>query len=166
MKLWDDQGKIMGLIAPLDLVVLIVIVLIGAKIIGIYRPNSPKPEERPVTFIMLIRDAPPYLAESLVVGQDLFDDDSNSYLGKIQSIQSEPAELLMPYQGEIHLSRSPRNLDIRLKLSKDKGRVETGPARSGVYLGKIAARVGTAIRAHTRFAAVQGEIIHVRFGEP
>lgn len=165
MKLWD-HGKILGIIAPLDLVVIIIIILIGAKIIGLYRPNTPKVKERPVIYGILIRDAPPYLADSLVVGQDLFDDNTHSYLGKIRAIHRQPAELLLPYQGEMRLAMSPRNLDIRLELSRKKGRIETGPGKSGVYLGKIAVRAGTPIRAHTRYTMVQGEVIDVRFGRP
>jgi hypothetical protein len=166
MKLLNDQGKILGFIAPLDLAVIIVIVLIGLKIIGNYRPIPLKQKERQVAFGVLLRDTSPYVAQSLAVGQDLFDDATDAYLGKIRIIRSKPAELLLPYQGEIRLAKSPRNLDIRLELSKQKGRIETGLARSGVYLGKIAARVGTPIRAHTRYTVVQGEIIFVKFTKP
>jgi hypothetical protein len=166
MKLRDDQGKILGLVTPLDLAVIIIIVLVGAKMIGIYRPAAPRQKERQVTLGILIRDAPPYLLKSLVVGQDLFDDNTDAYLGKIHSIQDEPAEVLLPYHGELRLTRSPRNRDIRLELIKRRGRIETGQARSGVYLGKIPARVGSRVRAHTRYTAVSGEIIYVRFKKP
>jgi hypothetical protein len=164
MKLWNDQGKILGLITPLDLAVIIIIIFIGAKIIGDYRPVSPKRKERPVSFGLLIRNAPPYLLESLVVGQDLFEDTTDAYLGKIRDIRSGPAEVLIFNQGEIHLAQSPRNLDIRLELIKQRGRVETGLARSGVYLGKIPARTGISLRAHTRYTAIQGEIIYIKLG--
>lgn len=166
MKLLNDQGKILGFITPLDLAVIIVIILIGVKIIGIYRPVPPKQKERQVTFGILIRDAPPHVVQSLAIGQDLFEDTTDSYLGKIRFIRTEPAELLLPYQGGIRLAKSPRNLDIRLEMTKQKGRIETGLGRSGVYLGKIAARVGSSVRAHTRYTAVQGEIIDVKFKKP
>jgi hypothetical protein len=166
MKLLNDQGKILGLITPLDLALIVVIALIGAKIIGVYRPISPKHKERQVTVGIIIRDASPYLAESLVVGQDLFDDATGAYLGKIRVIRSEPAELLLTGNGEIRLAKSPRNLDLRLEISKQRGRIETGLARSGVYLGKIAARVGNPVRAHTRYTAISGEIIWVRIHKP
>lgn len=166
MRLFNDQGRLFGIIPPLDLAIIIVIILIGVKIIGDFRPISPPHKERPVTIGLLIRDVPSYIVESLVVGQDLFDDNTVSYLGKIRMIHTEPAEFLLPYNGEIRLIKSPRNLDIRLEISKQKGRIETGPARSGVYLGKIAVRAGNRVRAHTRYTAVHGEIMYVKLIKP
>lgn len=166
MKRLNDQGKILGLITPLDLAIIIVIVLIGVKIIGDYRPIAPKQKERQVTIEVLIRDAPPYLAESLAVGQDLFDDATGAYMGKIRAIRSQPAQLILPGNGELRLVKSPRNLDLRLELNKQRGRIETGLSGSGVYLGKIAARVGNPVRAHTRYTAINGEIIFVRTVKP
>ena len=162
MKLLDDQGKIFGLINPLDLAIIIVIVLIGAKVVWNYRPVSPKQKERPVTIGLLVRNVPPYIAESLAIGQDLFDDVSEAYLGKIHTISAQPAELLLPANGRVIVARSPRNLDIRLGLTKMRSRIETGLARSGVYLGKIAARVGNRFQLHTRYTSITGEIILVK----
>jgi hypothetical protein len=162
MKLLNNQGKIFGFINPLDLAVIIVIVLIGTKVVWDFRPESPQIKDRPVAVGLLVRDVPSYVAESLAVGQDLFDDATDAYLGKIHTIRAEPAELLLPDNGRVILSRSPRNQDIRLELTKRRGRVETGPARSGVYLGKIAARVGVRLQAHTRFTALTGEIIYIK----
>jgi hypothetical protein len=162
MKLLDDQGKIFGCINPLDLAVIIVIGLIGAKVIWDFRPVSLQTKEYPVTIGLLVRDVPPYVAESLVVGQDLFDDAFDAYLGKIQAIRTGPAELLLPLNGRVILSRSPRNQDIRLEITKQKGRIEKGTARSGIYLGKIVARVGTRLQAHTRYTAILGEIMYVK----
>ncbi len=162
MKLLNHQGKILGLINPWDLAVIILIILIGAKVIRDYRPESPQTSIKSVSIGLLIRNVPSFMAESLVVGQDLFDDATSAYLGKIQGISTGPAELMLPDKGRMILSRSPRNLDIRLEITRRQGRIEKGTARSGVYLGKIAARVGIRLRAHTRYTAILGEIMYVK----
>ncbi len=162
MKKFATQEKIFGWLNLFDLAVILVIALIGVKVIHDYKPVSPQIKDCPVNIGMLVRNVPPYVADSLTVGQDLFEDRFDAYLGKIRSMHTEPAEIMLSHNGRMVLFRSPRNLDIRLDITRSNGRIEKGPARSGVYLGKIAVRVGARFRAHTRYTAIRGEITYIK----
>ncbi len=150
-----------GLINPLDLAILLMLMLLGIKIISDYRPEPLKLKQNQVTFGLLVKNAPPYLVESIAVGQDLFLNEYHVYLGKIFAKQAEPAEVMLETGGRVILAKSPRNLDLRLKLKRD-GRIVAGPSRSGVYFGKLAVRVGNRLKAHTMYASINGEIEYLR----
>ncbi len=156
-KIVDEQGKLFGFINLLDLVIMLVLILLGFKVLADYKPVAPDFRYLQVTLSLLIPNIPPYLAENLVVGQDVYHDNTGAYLGKVIDIQTFPAELLLLKKGEIILEKSPRNLDVRIHL-QNRGRELKGPAQSGIYLGKLAVRVGDHLRVHTVYTSFRGDI--------
>ncbi len=160
-KLLDDRGKLFGLINPWDLAVLTILMVLGIKVISDYRPGPLKLRENPVTYGLLVRDVPPYLAESITVGQDLFLDQHHIYLGKILTKKIQPAEILINAGDRVLATTSPRNFDLRLELKKD-GRIIAGPSRSGVYFGNFPLRVGERLKVHTMYASISGEVEYLR----
>jgi hypothetical protein len=160
-KLIDKHGKLWGLINPVDLAVIIILFALGIKVFSDYRPVPLDFKENQITVGLLVKNIPLYLADSITVGQDVFQDGSNAYLGKIKATRVEPAELLLENNGAILLRKSPRNLDLRLVL-KNRGRIIMGPARSGVYLGKFAVRVGDHLKAHTLYSSMSSEIEYLK----
>mgnify|MGYP000897553885 FL=1 len=160
-KFLDDQGKLFGLINPVDLVILMILLVLGIKVISDYRPEPLKLRENPVTYGLLVRDAPPYLAESIGVGQDLFLDQHHVYLGKIMVKKVQPAEILINAGGRVLATTSPRNFDLRIELKRG-GRIIAGPSRSGVYFGKFPLRVGERLKVHTMYASITGEVEYLR----
>lgn len=157
----DDQGKLFGLINPWDLFILLVLMVLGIKVISDYRPEALKLKENPVTYGLLVRNVPPYLAESIAVGQDLFLEQHHIYLGKIMAKKTQPAEILVNAGGRILATTSPRNFDLRLELKRD-GRIIAGPSRSGIYVGKFPLRVGAKLKAFTMYSSINGEIEYLR----
>ena len=164
-KFLDDQGKLFGLINPVDLLVILLLLALGIKVLSDNRPAPLDLKERPVILNLLVRDIPPYVANSIIVGQDLFQDGSDAYLGKIYVKKVDPAELLLQKEGQLVLVKSPRNFDLRLELRKRAGRVITGPAHGGVYLGKLAVRVGDRLKCHTLYTRLSGEVESLRLNE-
>ncbi len=160
-KFIDEQGRFFGLINLLDLIVIMLLFILGIKILADYRPAPLDLKKTPVTIGLLIRDIPPYLVNSIAVGQDLFADGSNAYLGKIYTVKAISAEIILKNNDRLMISQSPINLDLRLML-KNKARIVTGPARTGVYLGKLAVRVGDKLRAHTLYSSISGEIEYLK----
>ena len=156
-KIIDEQGKLFGLINLFDLGLIIILLLLGIKVLSDYRPAPLDLSERQVAVGLAVKNVPAYLADNIKVGQDLFLDGSNIYLGKIYTKRVGPAEILVTENGKIVVAESPRNVDLRLELKK-KGRLVTGPARAGVYFNNFAVRVGDPLKAHTLFASFQGEI--------
>jgi hypothetical protein len=156
-KLINEHGKLLGLINPVDLIVILILVIIGMKVVSDYRPKPLKVKQNKITFGLLLKNVPQYLVDSIAVGQDLFEDGTNAYLGKIQAAKVVPAELLLVQSGRIIAVKSPSNKDLRL-LVNNRGSLVLGPARSGVYLGKLAVRVGDCLKAHTRYTSLGGEI--------
>jgi hypothetical protein len=135
--------------------------ILGIKIISDYRPEPLQLKQNPVTYGLLLRDAPPYLVESIAVGQDLFLKDYHVYLGKIILKKVQPAELMIETGGRMITAVSPRNFDLRLEVRRN-GRVIAGPSRSGIYFGKLAVRVGDRLKAYTMYSSIHGEIEHLR----
>lgn len=157
----ERPGKLFGLINPVDLVVILLLVALGIKIFSDYRPAPLDFNEHPITVRLLIHNVPPSVVDSLSVGQDLFEDGRDAYLGKIYLKNSQPAELLIQDQGRLIMAQSPRNFDLTLEV-KRKGRIVTGPAHIGVYLGKLAIRVGDQVKAHTLYTSITGEVESLR----
>jgi Domain of unknown function (DUF4330) len=157
----DERGKLFGLINLLDLAVILILVALGIKIFSDYRPAPLEFKENRITVGLLVKNVPRYLAKSVASGQDVFQDGSSAYLGKIKTTGITPAELLREFDGRILLIKSPYRVDLRLKLS-NRGRIIMGPARSGVYLGKLAIRVGDQLRIHTLYTSMNGEIEYLK----
>jgi hypothetical protein len=160
-KLIDEHGKLLGFINPVDLVVIVILLIVGMKVFSDYRPVPLNFKVKTAAIGLLVKNVPPYLTDSILAGQDVFQDGSNVYLGKIQAAQTVPAELLLKQNGTILLVKSPYRLDLRLLL-KNKCRIIKGPARSGVYLGKLAVRVGDRLKAHTLYTSIKGEIEFIK----
>lgn len=138
-----------------------ILLVLGIKVVADYRPEPLKLKQNQVTFGVLVKDAPPYLVESIGVGQDLFLDEYHVYLGKILVKKIQPAEIIIDSGGRVIAATSPRNFDLRLELKRD-GRIIAGPSRSGVYFGKLALRVGNRLKAHTMYTSINGEIEYLR----
>lgn len=149
------------MINPWDLGIILILTVLGIKIISDYRPEPLKLRENPVSYGLLVRDAPPYLAESIAVGQDLFLDGPHVYLGKITAKRVQPAEILVDAGGRVLATTAPRNVDLRLELKRE-GRIIAGPSRSGVYFGNFPLRVGGRLKAYTMYASIDGEIEYLR----
>ncbi|TCL69982.1 uncharacterized protein DUF4330 [Hydrogenispora ethanolica] len=161
-KLIDEHGKLFGLINPVDLFVLILVLALGIRLLSQYRPAPLELRKRPVAMGLLAQDLPPYVAQSIAVGQDLFQDGTNAYLGKVIRKTVQPAEILVQKDGQLLLVKAPRNVDLRLELRRQSGRVVTGPAHTGIYLGKLAVRVGNRLNCHTLYTRLRLEVESVR----
>lgn len=158
----DDHGRVFGLINLIDLGIIMLLIILGIKIIYDCLPARLNQKRVTVIIGFLIRNAPPYVEESLVVGHNLFTDKQGAYLGRINAKNVTPAELLLERDGNIVPARSPRNLDLRLEIVRMDGRIVEGPAKTGIYLGKQVVRIGDRIQAHTRYTSVTGEIEYLK----
>lgn len=157
----DERGKLWGWLHPLDLAIILVIFLVGIKVVIDYRPAPLQEKSNLITLGLLVSDIPPYLVESLAVGQDLFQDRTRAYLGKIRTITTQPAELILQKAGELRIVQSPRNRDLRLELQR-KGAVFKGDSKYGVYLGKLAVRVGDSLDCGTLYTSLRAKIEYLK----
>lgn len=133
-KLIDEHGKLWGLINPIDLVVIIILCALGIKVFSDYRPAPLDFKENQITVGLLVKNIPRYLVDSITVGQDVFQDGSNAYLGKIKATRVEPAELLLENNGAILLTKSPRNFDLRLALKKEPVLSRARPVQGFIWV--------------------------------
>lgn len=161
-KFWDREGKMFGIINPVDLGIIMLLAVVFWRVGMLYLPQSAKYRGVVVTLGVFIPDVPPALVKSIVVGQDLFQNETQAYLGKITAKTAVPAELVLADRGKLLLSRAPRNLDLRLTLRRT-GQIRTGPARAAILLGKLAVRIGDPVKAHTLYTSVRGEVETLRF---
>jgi hypothetical protein len=160
-RFWDREGRIFGRIHPVDLGLLILLAILVVRIFQLYLPPVRKELKVNVTVGLVVTDLPPYIASSISVGQDLFQDGTGAYLGKISAKTIKPAELILREGGKLIIGRSPRNVDLRVSLHRS-GKMVTIPARSGIYLGKLAVRIGDSIHAYTFYTSFSGKIEAIR----
>ncbi|HOJ78252.1 MAG TPA: DUF4330 family protein [Bacillota bacterium] len=156
-NLLDAEGKLFGLINPVDLVVILFIFILGIKVLADYRPLPLKVNEDQITVGFVVRNIPPYLEQSVTVGQLLFDEETNTFLGKITSKSNKTAEVVLQDGGQLILSRHPQNVDLRLVVTR-KGEVITGQSKNGVYLGKLPIRIGDKLKIQTLYSTLEGEV--------
>lgn len=160
-KFWSAGGKLFGRISLIDLAIFLVAAALIWRVVALYWPQPARYRKVEVTTGLIIRNVPPYIADSLEVGQDLFQDATAAYLGKVIAKTVAPAELILTEDGQLLLRRSPRNLDLRLKLQR-VGRIRSGPAHAAVLLGKLTVRIGEPIRAHSLYTSLKGEVETLR----
>lgn len=164
----DDQGKICGLINPLDLLVILILFFLGIVLLQKYQPEPLNIQREVAVYGILVRNTPPYVAASIRVGQELIQDPAGISLGVIYQKASHPAEIMLHHDGKLSAASSPRNLDLRLELRR-YARVVMGPSQYGVYVNRLPLRVGAPVRAHTLYTQITGEIEFlkvVRHGKP
>lgn len=157
-KFLDREGRLFGLINPVDLAVLILLGVVGWRIFTLYLPKPVQYRKIQVTIGMLVRNIPPYVADSIAVGQDVFRDRDQSYLGKITAKTISPAELILADHGKLKIGNSPRNLDMQLTLRRT-GQIRTGSPQAAILLGKAVIRIGDRIRSHTLYTSINCEVV-------
>lgn len=157
MRLWDEHGRIGGWIHPVDLAIIMLVAVIGLRMIIPVFSGSVRSQPRDVTVSLMIKNIPPYLAESIKLGQNVYRDGSEAFIGRVAIKRALPAELILERDGKVILAQAPRNLDLHLEL-RGQARVATGPGRIGVLLGKTPIRVGDPLRAHTLYTAFVAEV--------
>jgi len=157
----DEQGKLFGIINPVDLIVILAVLTLGIKVLSDYRPLPLQAEKHPIRLGVVVRNVPPYFAKSLAVGQDVFEHRTHAYLGKIKAISTQPAEVLLTEGGKMVRAKSPSHQDVRLELGRD-AEILTSSSKYGVYFGKLVLRVGETIDAYTLYTRISGEVEYLR----
>jgi hypothetical protein len=160
-KCWDEAGRLWGLINPVDLGVIVLLIVAVWRLFAVYLPPARQAQTVEVTVGLLIRNVPAFVSQSIAVGQDLFVDSTESFLGKINAKQVHPAEIIVNRNGQLVIGHVPGKFDLHLKLQR-RGRIITGSAPSGIYLGKLAVRIGERLQTHTLYTAVNGEVASLK----
>jgi hypothetical protein len=156
-KCWDEEGRLWGLINPIDLGVMVLLIVAVWRLFAVYLPPTRQIQTVEVTVGLLIRNVPVHVSQSIAVGQDLFQDSTESYLGKISVKQAQPAEWIVSKNGQLVIDHAPGKFDLFLKLRR-RGRIITESAHGGIFLGKLAVRIGERLQTHTLYTAVTGEV--------
>jgi hypothetical protein len=164
-KCWDEAGRLLGLINPIDLGVTVLLIVAVWRLFAVYLPPARQIQTVEVTVGLLIRNVPVHVSQSIAVGQDLFQDGTESYLGKISVKQAQPAEWIVSKNGRLVIDRAPGRFDLFLKLRR-RGRIINESARGGIFLGKLAVRIGERLRTHTFYTAVTGEVASIKVKRP
>jgi hypothetical protein len=154
----ESGGWLRGLVNPIDLGVIVLLGVAVWRLFAVYLPPTRQVRPVEVTVGFLSRNVPTYVSRSIAVGQDLFCDRTESYLGKISVKQTLPAVRTAEHSTP-GLTAEYDDLHLQLRRS---GRVITGAARGGVFLGGLAIRIGKRLKTHTFYTALNGEIIAIK----
>jgi hypothetical protein len=163
-KILDKQGKLFGIINPIDLAILLILLLLVIQLCARYLPAPFALREEPVTIGLLARNAPAYLAEGIKPGEQLYDNKTGTLLGEITVKKVQPAEVLLTVGEKLIPVQSSRQVDLRLTVVRP-GRVVISRARQGVYLDRIAVRIGELRPVHSLYAVLKVEVETLKVGK-
>lgn len=157
----DENGKLFGLINPVDLGVILVVFAVSILLIRNYLPKPLNLKENHVTYGILVRNVPAYVSDGIALQQEMVQDPQGIYLGVIYAKKSQPAMVMLNDNGRLQLVRAPENVDLRLELRR-KARIITGPSQYGVFVDRLPLRIGASIKAHTLTTQINGEIEYLK----
>ena len=89
MKLFDEKGKVFGLVNIIDLIILLLIVLVGAGAAYKYTHKSAQGEIRTVEFQVMVPCVRPELAAAVKVGDKMVKDASYTPVA-VKSVDIKP----------------------------------------------------------------------------
>lgn len=159
MKIVDDKGKIFGIINLFDLLVLIILVM-GLVFVA-SRINFNQSEEvidhPQIEVTFLLEEVRFETVESVVVGDRLYEFDTNLVFGEIIDFSYEPHVVYVPTEfGEMVKVENPDRYDVFIKL---KSEAVEGPFNVSIATKRVA--VGRNLVLVGRYTAFEGLVVRM-----
>ncbi len=128
MKKIDENGKLFGKISVLDLAFILCIILLAVFAflkIGVNK-NHLFVEKTEYTATYKVTGAKKSIVESLSLNDKVYSADNNSYIGKIEKIDTSPAKIITETSdGKAVSYQSPYKYDILITVSHNGYKDET-----------------------------------------
>lgn len=158
MTIIDKKGKLFGKINIIDLLVLIIVVgliAFGAKRMGSGKVSQSETKEALVTYeIAEIRQLS---VDQIKVGDPLYHYDKGTYIGTIESVESEPYRDVLEYNGRWVEAEVPKKFVAKVVV---KANIEE---TDQYYLvGGEQTRVGIQFRLKNKNFAAFGTVLDVK----
>lgn len=129
-KIIDDKGKLFGFISAIDLLVVLVALVLGAAVYvrffsgGTAATTAAKND--PFTYQINVQEVRYSTYESFKIGDNVYDSENGTWIGKISDISCEPAMGEFPLaDGTFVYSPIENRYDVMLTLNSE-GMVSNG----------------------------------------
>lgn len=161
MRLFDQKGRLFGLINIIDLLVLM-LVTVGA--LGVYyvrfvpgRVAARRAEERGIEATVVVANVRMATVDVIKIGDRVRDSKTNAFLGEVINIDARPAEVVLQQpDGRFVESASTTRKDVYVTIS-GSGTV----SENAITIGGSEIRIGTRIALKTNLYAVESTVMAI-----
>lgn len=156
MAVLDEKGRLFGRINVVDLAVVLVLLLVlgfGAQKFLFVNPEY-QPEVETVRMTFFVEDVRQPTVEAVAVGDEVREEETNTYLGRVVEVESGPFRDLVPTaQGEMREAEVPGHYSLTLVLEGDAQITDDHIAMAGQQV-----RIGTTLKVRSQTYEVEGVV--------
>lgn len=161
MALMDGKGRLGGRINVIDLVVLVAVLVVAARVAYVRLApagvKSYQEKEHPVEVLMVVEAVRDATAGAIKVGDRVRETKSNNLVGEVLRVEVKPAEVITQGpDGRYYEGPSGSRKDVWV-LIRGPGRV----SENVILLGSQEIRVGTKLGLKTNLYAVTATVMKI-----
>ncbi len=131
----DNNGKLFGKISIVDLcVILLVVVAVCATVykFGFSRHSNVNESDTRIEYVLKIKAVRDFTLNSIKPGDELYDDETNKFLGTVSKVDSKPAmDFALKSDGTYHYAEKPERYDAYVTVESDARVIDGGYYANG-----------------------------------
>jgi len=159
-KIIDADGKVLGKINIIDLIILVLILLVISG--SIYKFNAHEinimRDQKEINYKIKIKDIKSSSAEFFKIGDEIFESKTKIYLGEIKNIiVNDYYDYIFDMHGELHKSKKPDRIELLLEIKSH------GIENNNAYLinGSYELKIGADIYILSKYIDMTGNIYEI-----
>lgn len=158
MSLFDNKGRIFGIINVIDLLVILLIVAVVGRFAVKSHFKPAGVQTKNIQVVLLVKDVREATSSAIKVGDIVREAKTNLVLGKITEVRVKPAETLVnTADGRVVNYPNPVLKDVYITL------VGTGTAgENAIVIGNSEIRVGTQLNIKTNIYGVITTVMGIK----
>lgn len=159
MKIIDKKGKLFGKVSIIDvLTVLVILAMVSWFVwarIGRNLQSEVASREQPIEFTVVINAIRKTTAEAIEKGDRMFEFKTGAFVGTVESVSTEPADVLLAKEGGVMLRvEDSKRVDTFVTITSTARVSEDVITVNGVEI-----RVGATIGLKSKYVQVQGNVM-------
>ncbi|MCR4431782.1 MAG: DUF4330 domain-containing protein [Tepidanaerobacteraceae bacterium] len=158
MRLIDDNGRVLGIINIIDLLVILLILGVAGRYVAKSQIKPAGVQTRNIQITLLVKDVREATSSVIKVGDIVRETKTNLVLGKVTNVEVKPADTLVnTADGRVVNYPNPILKDVYVTL------VGTGTAgENAVVVGNSEVRIGTQLSVKTNIYAVITTVMGIK----
>ncbi len=165
MRIFDDKGKLFGKVSIIDVLAVVIIVAMVSWFVwarlGRNIQGDVAAREQPIKFTVVINAIRKTTAEAIEEGDRMFEFKTGGLVGIVESISTEPAEVLLAREGGVMVrTQDPSRVDCFITIA--------GTARVSedvITVNGVEIRVGATLGLKSKYVQVQGNVVTMNLPE-
>lgn len=158
MRLIDDNGRVLGIINIIDLLVILLILGVAGRYVAKSQIKPAGVQTKNIQITLLVKDVREATSGVIKVGDIVRETKTNLVLGKVTNVEVKPADTLVnTADGRVVNYPNPILKDVYVTL------VGTGTAgENAVVVGNSEVRIGTQLSVKTNIYAVITTVMGIK----